>query len=96
VLASKPDFRKKVAVILCLLLAFFMTAEAGHKHPTVQTSCAWCSSAHVPAVPGPVTPFAFLHNTGEAVAVMVRTEKSLLVIPFQLIRPPPSPSKYRT
>jgi hypothetical protein len=96
VLALKPDFRKKTAVLLCLLLALFMTAEAGHMHQTAQNSCAWCSTAHVPAVAGPVTPFAVLHNTGETIASLVRTEKSLRLIPFALIRPPPIPSDYRT
>jgi hypothetical protein len=93
---SKVDFRKKLAIVPYLLLVLFMTAEVVHQHQTAQTSCAWCSTAHIPVISGPVTPYAFLGGTGEAVAVLVRTEKSLLLIPFQLIRPPPNPSKHRT
>jgi hypothetical protein len=96
VLGLKPDLRQKMAVMLCLLLVLFMTAEAGHMHQTAQSSCAWCSSAHVLAVAGPAAPCTSLINTGEAIALSVRTEKSLLLIPFQLIRPPPAPFEYRT
>jgi hypothetical protein len=96
VIVSKLDFRKKIAAGLCLLMVLFMTAEARHQHQAAQTSCAWCSIAHVPATPGPVTPYAFLNSTGETVALLVHPEKSMLLIPFQLIRPPPTPYDSRT
>jgi hypothetical protein len=90
--------QKKLAIVACVLLVLFMTAEIGHRHEkpgAFQSSCAWCATAHVPEIRIPVLPSGFSDSTGEMVTPRVRTERSLFLIPLQRIRPPPNSSKDR-
>jgi hypothetical protein len=79
--------------MLCVLLAIFMTAEAAHHHAlpgALQHSCcSWCLSAHSATIHIFVLPSGPSGNAGEAVELQERAEKPLLLIPLQLIRPPP-------
>jgi hypothetical protein len=92
-MASGSHSGKALAMLLCVLLAVFMTAEAAHHHapPGVlqHASCSWCSSAHSATILIFVLPSGPSGNAGEAVALLDHAEKPLLLIPLQLIRPPP-------
>jgi hypothetical protein len=90
---SRTHSGKTLAVTLCVLLAIFMTAEAAHHHapPGVlqHNSCSWCLSAHSATILISVLLSGPSENAGETVVFLERAEKSLLLIPVQLIRPPP-------
>ena len=91
-MASRTCLRKPLALLVCVLLAIFMTAEAAHHHAppgALHDSCSWCLSAHSATIHIFVLPSGPSGNAGEAVALEERAEKPLLLIPLQLIRPPP-------
>jgi hypothetical protein len=84
--------------MLCVLLMVFMTVEVAHRHTPSgklqHDTCHWCATSHLATIsvltltPGPS------EVAGETIALLECNGESLLMVPPQLIRPPPFTSKY--
>ena len=95
---SSSQFGKAIAIMLCVLLMVFMTVEVAHRHTPSgklqHDTCHWCATSHLATIlvltltPGPS------EVAGETIALLECNGESLLMVPPQLIRPPPFTSKY--
>ena len=96
-LASNPlkpeaKFGKLLAVLLCVVLAVFMTVEVAHSDPagSADTShCQLCASAHVAIDTQPTWMTAYVLRLIERISIGETSPGSSAVVVTAFIRPPP-------
>lgn len=91
----KPDskFAKLMVCLLAAMLAFFMTVEAAHQHPSEApsgTHCQICSIAHVAIDTHPTVLTEYVLRTIAAVSTGEPLAGTRLVVFTAFIRPPPA------
>ncbi len=91
-LTNKIQFGKLLAVLLCVVLAVFMTVEVAHSHPDTPVDashCQLCASAHVAVDTQPAWMTAYVLRLIERVSIGEACPGSLAVVVTAFIRPPP-------
>ncbi len=91
-LTNKLQFGKLLAVLLCVVLAVFMTVEVTHSHPDTPVDashCQLCASAHVAIDVQPTWMTAYVLRLIERVSSGEVSPGSVAVVVTAFIRPPP-------
>ena len=90
---SSFHFGRAIAIILCVLLMVFMTVEVAHRHTPSgklqHDTCHWCATSHLATILVLTLPPGPSEIAGETIALLECNGESLLLVPPQLIRPPP-------
>jgi hypothetical protein len=93
-LTSKAKFGKLLAVLLCLVLAVFMTVEVAHNDPAGPADpshCQLCATAHVAIDTQPTWMTAYVLQLIERISIGEPDPGSIAVVVTAFIRPPPIP-----
>jgi hypothetical protein len=91
-MTPSPKFARVIVTLLCVFLAFFMTAEAAHIHPDGAPDamhCPLCATAHVAVSSAPAWLTGYVLQLIGAVTLGEPSRGSRIVVPTAFIRPPP-------
>jgi hypothetical protein len=91
-LTSKAQFGKLLAVVLCVVLAVFMTVEVAHNDPAGpadSSHCQLCAAAHVAIDTQPAWMTAYVLRLIERISIGQPDPGSSPVVVTAFIRPPP-------
>lgn len=92
-MTGSAKFARVIVTLLCVFLAFLMTAEVAHIHPDGSPDaihCQLCATAHVAVTSPPSWLTGYiLHRIG-AVTIGEPSRGSRIVVPTAFIRPPPA------
>jgi hypothetical protein len=88
----KSKFGRLLAVLLCAVLAVFMTVEVAHNDhagPADNAHCQLCASAHVAIDTQPMWMTAYVLRLIERISIGEPDPGSSAVVVTAFIRPPP-------
>jgi hypothetical protein len=92
-MAASPKLGKLLAALLCVFLAFLMTAEAAHIHADGSPDaihCSFCAAPHVAVSSAPSWLTGYVLRLIGAVTIGEPSRGSRMVVPTAFIRPPPA------
>ena len=84
---------KFLVALLCVFLAFLMTAEAAHIHPDSAPDaihCPFCAAPHLAVSSAPSWLTGYVLRLIGAVTLGEPSRGSRIVVPTAFIRPPPA------